>query len=69
MDESKRQVADNPNLIKNLNTGIVSNTDQDGYRAAVARKRRNKEIKALKQEVCDLKERIIKLEAVMYSDK
>ena len=69
MEESKRQVADNPHLVKNLNTGIVSNTDQDGYKAAIARKRRNKEIKALKQEVCDLKERIIKLEAVVNSDK
>ena len=69
MDESKRQVEDNPHLIKNLNTGVISNTDQDGYKAAVARKRRNKEIKALKEEVCDLKERIIKLEAVINSDK
>ena len=69
MDESKRQVEDNPHLVKNLNTGIISNTDQDGYKAAVARKKRNKEIKVLQQEVCDLKERIIKLEAVVYSDK
>jgi hypothetical protein len=69
MDESKRQVADNPHLVKNLNTGIISNIDQDGYKAAVARKKRNKEIKALREEVCDLKERIIKLEAVVNSDK
>lgn len=69
MDESKRQVSDNPHLIKNLNTGVISNTDQDGYRAAIARKKRNKEIKALQEEVCNLKERIIKLEAVVNSDK
>ena len=69
MDESKRQVSDNPHLIKNLDTGVISNTDQDGYRAAVARKKRNKEIKALQEEVCNLKERIIKLEAVVNSDK
>lgn len=69
MDESKREIANNPHLIKNLNTGVISNTDQDGYKAAVARKRRNKEIKRLQEEVCDLKERIIKLEAVVYSDK
>ena len=68
MDESKRLVADNPHLVKNLSTGIISNTDQDGYKAAVARKKRNKENAQLKQEVCDLKERIIKLEAVVYSD-
>ena len=69
MDESKRLVADNPHLVKNLSTGVISNTDQDGYKAAVIRKKRNKEIVQLKQEVCDLKERIIKLEAVVYSDK
>ena len=69
MDESKRQVEDNTHLVKNLNTGVISNIDQDGYKAAVIRKKRNKEIKQLKQEVCNLKERIIKLEAVVYSDK
>jgi len=69
MDESKREIADNPHLVKNLNTGVISNTDHDGYKAAIARKSRNKEIKQLKQEVCDLKERIIKLETVVYSDK
>jgi len=69
MEESKRQVADNPHLVKNLNTGIISNTDHDAYKAAVARKRRNKEIKHLRQEVCELKERLLKLEAVVYSDK
>lgn len=69
MNESKRQVEDNPHLVKNLKTGVISNTDQDGYKAAVARKKRNKEIKHLRREVCDLKERIIKLEAVVNSDK
>ncbi len=69
MNESKRQIADNPHLVKNLNTGIITNTDKEGYKSALARKKRNREIKELKQEVCDLKERIIKLEAVMYSDK
>jgi hypothetical protein len=69
MDKSKRPVEDNAHLVKNLNTGVISNIDQEGYKAAVARKKRNKEIKALRKEVCDLKERIIKLEAVVNSDK
>ncbi len=69
MEESKRHVVDNPHLVKNLNTGIISNTDRDGYKAAVARKKRNKEIKFLKREVEDLKERLIKLEAAVNSDK
>lgn len=69
MDESKRRVEDNPHLVKNLSTGIITNTDHDGYKAAIARKKRNKENAQLKQEVADLKERIIKLEAVVYSDK
>lgn len=69
MNESKRQIQNNPHLVKNLNTGVILNTDNDGYKSAVARKKRNKEIKALKQEVEDLKERLIKLEALIYSDK
>ncbi len=69
MDESKRQIQNNPHLVKNLNTGVILNTDNDGYKSALARKKRNKEIKALKQEVEDLKERLIKLEALIYSDK
>ncbi len=69
MDESKRQIQNNPHLVKNLNTGVILNTDNDGYKSALARKKRNKEIKALKREVEDLKERLIKLEALIYSDK
>ncbi len=69
MDESKRQIQNNPHLVKNLNTGVILNTDNDGYKSALARKKRNKEIKALKREVGDLKERLIKLEALIYSDK
>lgn len=69
MDESKRQIQNNPHLVKNLNTGVILNTDNDGYKSALARKKRNKEIKVLKQEVEDLKERLIKLEALIYSDK
>lgn len=69
MNESKRQVADNPHLVKNLNTGIISNTDGEGYKSALARKKRNKVIKEMQQEVCELKERLLKLEAVVYSDK
>lgn len=69
MNESKRQVADNPHLVKNLNTGIISNTDAEGYKSALARKKRNKVIKEMQQEVCELKERLLKLEAVVYSDK
>lgn len=69
MDESRKQIADNPYLVKNVKTGVVLNTDQEAYKSALARKKRNKEIKQLKREVCDLKERINKLEAVMYSDK
>ena len=69
MDESRRQVTDNPHLVKNLETGVILNTDQDAYKSALARKKRNREIKELKREVCELKERIIKLEAVMCSDK
>ena len=60
--EDIKQLKDNPSLFKNVSTGAVINTDKEGYRSALIRKKKNKEINSLKKELQELKDRVSALE-------
>jgi chaperonin cofactor prefoldin len=66
--ENIKQLKDNPSLFKNLSTGAVINTDKEGYKSALIRKKKNKEIKSLKKELEQLKDRVSVLEKHILSD-
>jgi hypothetical protein len=63
------KVSDHNNLLKDLSSGAVINNDNDAYRSALSRKKDKHLIKRL-QEDCDaLKERVSRLEEIIFQYK
>lgn len=59
------KIEDKPNLIKDHISNAIINTNIEGWQAAQLRKKRFKESKKVKEEMQDLRLKIIKLEELL----
>ena len=66
--EHFKQLENDPSLSKDYNSGAIINTNKDAYHSAMARKKKNKEIRNLKKQIKDLNDRISILENHILSD-
>lgn len=63
------KVADHNNLSKDLYSGAIINIDDESYHSALMRKKNKHIIKKLQEECDMLKERVSKLEQVIFQYK
>lgn len=62
-------IADNKGLIKDLSSGAVINTDNEAYNSALVRKKNKQVLKKLQDDYEELKDRIAKLEQIIFKYK
>lgn len=62
-------IADNKGLIKDLSSGAVINTDNEAYNSALVRKKNKQALKKLQDDYEELKDRIAKLEQIIFKYK